>query len=430
MFRRRIAWKSQPQYPTGVNRKWVDRGLVALFDARQAREIISGDFATNRTSLLTPSLGGMAADFSGTANQQYAHRPAYAVTGPITIVAYCDIDALTNYSAIISKMGTTTTNAPYELRVGAASANSFINFARANTLVRDRRGTSNRLTAPFSGLIAVTAPSGLIESAATLYVNNVPTVLSSNASGTGLGTDNGSAVWIGRRYDGATQLDGRIYYVALFNRALTDGELQEIYESKYDLYQPLSDQVYLAPNAGGGTDVSVDVTGLTGTTALGDETITAIQNASTSVTGLTGTSALGTVTVTTGGAVSVNVTGLLGTSALGAVSVTAIQNASTSVTGLTGTSALGSVTVDVGGSTSVNVTGLLGTSALGTVSVTAVRNTSTSVTGLLGTSALGSVTVTTGSGADVSVNVTGLSGTASHFILTGTPGFSLLNSAL
>lgn len=153
------------------------------------------------------------------------------------------------------------------------------------------------------------------------------------------------------------------------------------------VYAPQQRNIWV--DVSGGTSVSVDVTGLTGTTALGDETVTAIQNASTSVTGLTGTSALGTV------------------------SVTAIQNASTSVTGLIGTSALGSVTVDVGGSTSVSVTGLLGTSALGTVSVTAVRNTSTSVTGLLGTSALGSVTVTTGSGADVSVNVTGLSGTAS-----------------
>lgn len=244
----------QPEPGVGVNQKWLDRGLVALFDCRQAMELISGDRATNDTTTFGPSNNGIAADFSSTANQQYAHRDAYAITSAITIVALCDIDALTNYGAIISKMGTVTTNVPYELRVGAAATDSFINFARANTSVRDRRGASNRLTAPFSGLIAVTAPSGLIESAATLYVNNVPTVLSSNASGTGLGTDNGSAVWIGRRYDGATQLDGRIYYVALFSRDLSDDENNELYLNRFDLYEPEETNVWVPT---GGTSPTV-----------------------------------------------------------------------------------------------------------------------------------------------------------------------------
>lgn len=79
-------WTSQRPVGVGANQKWINRGLVALFDVRQAPELISGDFATNKTNLVVSTSGGIAGDFSGVANQQYAHRPAYAITGDISVV--------------------------------------------------------------------------------------------------------------------------------------------------------------------------------------------------------------------------------------------------------------------------------------------------------------------------------------------------------
>ncbi len=254
---------SQPEVGVGVNPKWVeDEGLVALFDGRQGMELISGDRATSNTTAYGTGAGGVAADFSSTANQQYAHRPAYAILGPITIVVFCDVGALTNYGALIAKEGNTLTNQPYELRVGSAATDSKINFSRANAGIKTWAGGANQFAAPFSsGIIAVSSNSGLIENQANSYVNNTKLALTGSGTGSGAVTDNGSSVvWIGRRYDGATQLAGKIYYTALFNHALDDAKLKEIVENKWCLYEPEVQNVWV-PVGGGGGPVSKALTG-------------------------------------------------------------------------------------------------------------------------------------------------------------------------
>jgi hypothetical protein len=91
------------------------------------------------------------------------------------------------------------------------------------------------------------------------------------------------------------------------------------------------------------------------------------QSVSVSVTGVEATGALGTLTVaTTGGAVTVNVTGVAATSAAGTVSV--VARANTPVTGVGSTGQLGTVNVTTGGgSVIVNATGVSGTGAVGTL---------------------------------------------------------------
>jgi hypothetical protein len=226
--------------------------MVALFDVRQARELISGDFATNRTNLLVPSSSGMAGEFSGTANQQYAHRAAYAVTGDITIVVVCDVNALTNYNAVIAKQGTTSRNIPYELRLGAGATDSKVLLARGSaTDSYSSQAASNLITAPAKNV------SIIVRS-----VNLANTKVSVNGITTEEGimniapTDNGATVWIGRRYDGATQFAGNIYYIALFNRSILDAETAKLNDiiGRWSVYAPQERKIFVsaaAPPAGG-----------------------------------------------------------------------------------------------------------------------------------------------------------------------------------
>ena len=374
-------WTSQPQYPVPPNSFLLGAppthllnfgvGLVGL-----------GERKTYTPTAITYAAG--AAIFNGSTACITTETSALGIANGFALACRFKVNTIGAIQGLLVKDYSGDGDRCLQFRVDAAGALNFIRFDAAKSVITNITGgtvTAGRwhtAVAFFSG-----TGSGIYLDGRLVASDSVTTANNDISASTPL--------LIGCGYSAATHantlfLGGSIAAAAVLKKLPTE-LCRGISDNIWQIFAPQQRNIWV--DVSGGTSVSVDVTGLTGITALGDETVTAIQNASISVTGLTGTSALGTV------------------------SVTAIQNASTSVTGLLGTSALGSVTVDVGGSTSVSVTGLLGTSALGTVSVTAVSNVSTSVTGLLGTSALGSVTVTTGSGADVSVNVTGLSGTAS-----------------
>jgi hypothetical protein len=56
-------------------------------------------------------------------------------------------------------------------------------------------------------------------------------------SGSNAVADNGSsAVCFGRRVDGGTQLDGRIYWVALWDRAISDAEFKFLFANPWQLF--------------------------------------------------------------------------------------------------------------------------------------------------------------------------------------------------
>lgn len=244
---RRETWRTQSQLSLGASALWRARGLVALFDTRLGVELIHNNRASNLTSTLLPSVAGMAADFSGTANQQYAHRPAYATTGAMTLVIICDVDALSGYGALIAKQETTTTYCPYELRLGNGSSDSQLSWLRGSN------GPYQLGTSAGSNLVA----AGAKDVRLIWRINENTTAGSAFANGVrsdfisaGLSPlDNGAAVWIGRRYDGVTQLDGRIYYVALFNRAISDAEALALTVNPWQVYGKRPRQVFRASAA-------------------------------------------------------------------------------------------------------------------------------------------------------------------------------------
>jgi hypothetical protein len=155
--------------------------------------------------------------------------------------------------------------------------------------------------------------------------------------------------------------------------------------------------------AAGNGKASTSLTGVAGTGAVG--TATANGKASTSLTGVSGTGQVGSVTVTAVSGVTVNLTGVSGTGAVG--TATATGASVYTVTGVAGTGQVGSATAN--GKATAAATGVSGTGQVGTATVTAIQNTSTTLTGVSGTGQVGDVSVT--AGGSVSVNLTGVSGT-------------------
>lgn len=247
----RTVRRRQPPRPAGVSAEWKAKGLVALFDTRAGIELLHNNRASNLTSTLSPAAAGMAADFSGTANQQYAHRPAYATTGALTLVVLCDVDALSSYGALIAKQATSTTYCPYELRIGDGSTDSKLGWLRGanGSYVFGTASASNLITAGDKAVRLIWRINA-DSTAGSAFVNGAKYDFS---AGGGVPLDNGASVWIGRRSDGITQLDGRIYYVALFNRAISDAEALALTQNPWQLYAKRPKRVFVSVGAGGST---------------------------------------------------------------------------------------------------------------------------------------------------------------------------------
>ena len=254
MIVRPIRRNSQPPAGSGVD--WgnpLTQGLGGLFDTRAGVELVYNNRASNLTSTLSVSRAGVAADHSGTANQQYAHRRGYATTGAVTIFALMEVRALSNYTAVIAKQSSPTRDAPYELRIGAGPSDANIDFIRASGANFSEGSTgSSRLSAAIGvpRAIAITAADGVLSTARIAYVDGTPFSVSAGTSSDAV-TDIGSTVWIGRRSDGATQLDGRIYFVAVWGRALSRGEIRSLTDNPWQLFVPIERRIWV-PVAGGG----------------------------------------------------------------------------------------------------------------------------------------------------------------------------------
>lgn len=253
------------QPPAGVGVDWnnpLTKDLGGLFDTRAGVELVYNNRASNYTTLLKAARAGVAADFSGTANQQYAHCPGYATTGAMTIFALMEVDALTNYSAVIAKQQTTTVNVPFEFRLGSAATGSDFNFVRASASsgANSKQTTGSRLSAApgVPRAIAITVADGLLGTIPIAYVDKVKTSFNANSTA-GSCTDSAQPVWIGRRYDGATQLDGPMYFVALWNRELSENEVGSLTDNPWQLFRPAQRRIWV-PVAGGGNNQTIAFT--------------------------------------------------------------------------------------------------------------------------------------------------------------------------
>lgn len=255
-----LPWDRQPPAGTEASRTWRDRGLVALFDVRAGIEVINGNRATtNLSGRIVTSSSGEAADFSATQRQYYAHRPAYATTGPMSLVVLCDVDTLTNYGALITK-GVYSSNLNYELRLGYGPSDSTFGVVRSGggSYAAFAIAGADTIAAGANAVcIVITFDSSDTTPNTVLWVNRTKFTKTQSPSGVAV-TDGGDDVIIASRQDVFTYLDGRIYFIGLFNRQLFDVDAQEIISRPWSLYE--ARRIWVPVSSSGGSVTPLTLT--------------------------------------------------------------------------------------------------------------------------------------------------------------------------
>lgn len=168
--------------------------------------------------------------------------------------------------------------------------------------------------------------------------------------------------------------------------------------------------------------ITATLTGVAATAAVGTPTVTGIGNVTLS--GVNATAAAGTLSIT--GFASVTLTGVLATAAVNVPTITAAANifptgvvattavniptvsgkANVTLSGVNATGTAGDVTVSVGGAISVTLTGVNATAAVGAPTITGFAN--VSITGIAATAQIGTLTTSAAS----NVSVTGVAATS------------------
>jgi hypothetical protein len=252
------ACTRQPQGIPRINSVLAQSlGIVALFDTVNGIELISGAFSSARTTAIKTGTLGRNADFSGSAIQEWSHRPAFAVLGDLSIIALLGkITGTADYGAVITKNNGTNFQCPYELRLSLGGNDSATMLLRANTSYSYGSGAFSPVNSG-EGLFAVTHSVG---GAAYAYSQTYSGGRGANYLGSlvEVPTDSGaSSVFIGTRSGGQTHLTGSIYYVALANRVVTAQQISALMDAPWSVYEAQPQWLYTGMGSGSWTPLEV-----------------------------------------------------------------------------------------------------------------------------------------------------------------------------
>jgi hypothetical protein len=247
----------QPQGAARIRTYWLSRGLVFLFNGATFQDLVTGTFATNvgavgRRANVNGSIGP---DISGTQYLEFTDRDALDITAELSIFWRGVFDATAGaYRCPISKAnGNGIDYTPFDVYVDLTSGK--LAFSRSKAGGFDSRTVDTAMTAGVVTTFGVVA-GPLMQDALSAYVNGSASSVTLGASGSGSALANIKGLRIGRRDDGATQLDGSVECIALFNKRLSSEEYFRLYRDPWgELLVPsrrARRSVQLGAAAGGG----------------------------------------------------------------------------------------------------------------------------------------------------------------------------------
>ena len=275
----------QPQGAVRIRPYWLGRGLQFLFNGATYSDIVRNQLLEQPVGVIPRRASNGAypwqgPDISGSNYLRVADATIGNITGPLTIVWRGVFDEVVgSYRYILSKAETNGANAtPFDIFTDYATGEIYC--LRAGSYVYRQQNLSTLAQANVNTTIGLMWDSGQLEANFSAFVNRVAQTYTTPVTGTGVVTGNGNSMQIGRRKDGATQLDGSIDCVALFSSALTSAEYLALYDNLWGELT-LSDprRLYFAPSGGGTTTNERTVAART--KARGAATTTAIHDATT-----------------------------------------------------------------------------------------------------------------------------------------------------
>lgn len=414
-------WHKQPQYPVEIDFNNplapTANGLVlATFGANYFNAINESQLArSNAVPLATGNLQGYgparAPDLGG-GNQALSQTSAEnLVSASVHAILQMDSYGSSNFPRVFE--------APNNFSLafgndGAIFQNTFYFTTGWSTAgLGQWKAPNGVVSSTFNGSIGVSYNGSSTANVPMFMLNGrmvMPTTVTAPA---GTKTSNAGTRFIGNRTGLDRGLDARLFYLYITGRFLEESEHAELDANPWQIFRPLQRKIYSL--SVGGTNVTVNLTGVEGTGDVGALTVTTTENATVTLDGVAGTGQVGTLTVNTtenvsvsldgvegtgevgdltvntAGDVTVNLDGVAGTGQVGALTVTG--DATTTLTGVEGAGEVGDLTVETDNDVTVNLAGVSGTGHVGTLTVTTTENVTVELVGVQGTGQVGIIQI-------------------------------------
>ncbi|MDE2022066.1 MAG: hypothetical protein KGI71_04145, partial [Patescibacteria group bacterium] len=300
----------------------------------------------------------------------FASNSAYNITGDLSLLWSGAIATGSGYRSFAFKgSGNGSTNCPFDFRTDN-SATPKVAALRSNaTTTTLNLATSVTISLGVSHQVGASLPVG--GGLQVVYLDGASAASSSVGAYTV--TSNSNAMLVGRRADGAVQMNGNTEFVIGWASAFDSGAFAELWAAPYQLVRTLQTRLYFGATAGGG--VTVGLTGVSATGSVGSLGLTA----SVALSGISASGSVGTVVASPSFALS----GVSNSGSVGALA----PSAAVALSGVSAAGATGTVTATIG-----VVAALTGVSATGSVGSLGVAR-SKALSGVRATGSAGSVSV-------------------------------------
>lgn len=234
------------------------RGLRAVFDLRSGSELLSrarmGSHTSNRTALGRQGEGRYYQQISPESTI-WAHRPAYATTGNMSLLVVCDIRTVGfQYGTLAKKADYSGATGPFYVAACDEVGDGKLTVIESASLgVSSVWALSTQVIFDgFSGAIVLTRNGSTTQSGSrTFFVNGAKYAAAlriSTGADSAIADDGVSPVEIGNfALNKGARLDGMVYLAALWDRALFDTEAIELSRNPWQLLQPRRQSLYALP---------------------------------------------------------------------------------------------------------------------------------------------------------------------------------------
>jgi len=181
---------------------------------------------------------GLCVDIDGSDYFSFPHHPNYNLTGHITLIWSGIIDT---GSACHHFMGKHTSNGssnnPFDFRTNSDASPKLV-LVRAPASSLDYAIWEGPSIPPGNHHVVAVSQQEVINSSLTFYVNGEPSSGSCIQGTASVATGNTESLRIGRRADGAVQMDGKVFFARGYNRILTADEHRWVVAEPYAMFRP------------------------------------------------------------------------------------------------------------------------------------------------------------------------------------------------
>lgn len=255
-------WQRQPAPSLRLNDP-LGRGLLWVFHGPTRSLIMPGGVQLPASDTSSPRIGKetVGRDYDNALTTFSANVANTVGDGGMAFGVVFDVDALTNYSGIVAQQDTATASG-FEFRLGFGTSDSRLLVHRASGGANYRQWAASAANLIAAGQkdvrLTISWPTKNTGDAPIYCLNGI-FYTGSVVGGTGVFDANAStaAIHIGKRYDGATFLDGAIYQISMFRRGLSNAEAADWCVNPYADFAPLRRRVYF-PSAAAGQTVTVN----------------------------------------------------------------------------------------------------------------------------------------------------------------------------